>query len=163
MAALTFDVGGLPTGLWLVLAFILFSLLFGVGGQALSVIAWDKALAWGLQEDEPNSDDPMQRAFFTIEWGIALADVVVQSIAILMALYGLLTRHWIALVGGTVLFTILLYYGLAYFARCYAIKRWRLGDWTRWRGTAIKFFIIAETIGLLGLVGLWSNWKYFIG
>lgn len=163
MTAFTFEAGGLPVGLWLVLAFLLIGFLFGVAGQALSVIAWDKALDWGLQEDDPNSDDPMQRAFFAVEWGTALADVVVQSIAVLMALYGLLMRHWIGLLGGTVLFTILVYYGLAFFARCYAIKLWRLGDWTRWRGVAIKFLIIAEPMGLLGLVGLWSNWEYFIG
>ena len=80
-----------------------------------------------------------------------------------MVLYGLLMRHWIGLLGGTVLFTILVYYGLAYFARCYAIKLWHLGDWTRWRAAAVMFLIFAEAIGLLGLVGLWSNWKYFIG
>lgn len=163
MTALTFEVGGLPIGLWLVLAFLITSLLFGVGGQAFSVIAWDKARAWGLQEDDPNSADPMQRAFFTVEWGLALTDAIVQSIAILLALYGLIMRHWTGLLGGTVLFTILVYYGLAYFARCYAIKRWRLGDWTHWRGVAVKFLIFAESVGLLGLAGLWSNWKYFIG
>ncbi len=113
MVTFTFAIGGLPAGLWLVLAFILFSLLFGIGPQALSIIAWNKALAWGLQEDEPNSNDPMQRAFFTIEWGVALADVVVQSVAIVMALYGLMLQHWIGLVGGTVLFTILVYWPAA--------------------------------------------------
>jgi len=163
MTALTFVVGGLPIGLWFVLVLLVIALLFGVAGQALSVFAWDKALAWGLQEDDPNSDDPMQRTFFTVEWGLALADVIVQLIAILMALYGLLVRHWIGLLGGTVVLTIYVYYGLAYYARCYAIKRWRLGDWTRWRRVAVKFLIIAELSGLLGLVGLWSNWKYFIG
>jgi len=163
MTTLTFEVGGLPIGLWFVLVLLVIALLFGVAGQALSVFAWDKALAWGLQEDDPNSDDPMQRAFFTVEWGLALADVIVQLIAILMALYGLLVRHWIGLLGGTVVLTIYVYYGLAYYARCYAIKRWRLGDWTRWRRVAVKFLIIAELSGLLGLVGLWSNWKYFIG
>ncbi len=163
MTALTLEIGSLPIGLWLVLAFVIVSLLFGVGGQALSLVAWDRALAWGLQEDDPKSGDPMQRAFFAAEWGVALADLVVQSIAILMTLYGLFMRHWTGLLGGTVLFTIPVYYGLAFFARSHAIKLWRLGDWTRSRGVAVKFLIIAEPIGLLGLAGLWSNWKYFIG
>lgn len=163
MTTLTFEAGGLPVGLWIVVVLLVVALFFGIAGQALALIAWDKALAWGLQEDDPNSDDPMQRAFFTVEWGLALTDVVVQSIAILMALYGLLMRHWTGLLGGTVVFTIFIYYGLAFFLRCYAIKRWRLGDWTRWRRVAVKFLLLAEPIGLLGLVALWSNWKYFIG
>jgi len=137
--------------------------LFGVVGQAVSLIAWDKALDWNLQEDDPKSPDPMQRGFFAVEWGLALTDVVVQSIAVLMVLYGVLVQHWTGLLGGTVLFTIYVYYGLAYFARCWAIKLWRLGDWTRWRRVAVKFLIVAEPVGLIGLAGLWSNCRYFIG
>jgi hypothetical protein len=163
MQGLTFEIGWLPLGLWIVLALLVVSILLGVIGQAISVVSWNRALAWGLQEDDPRSGDPMERSFFAVEWGLALADVVVQSIAIVLALYGLFTRHWIGLLGGTVLFTILVYYGLAYFLRCYAIKIWGLGDWTRWRGMAIKFLILAEATALLGLAGLWSNWRYFIG
>jgi hypothetical protein len=163
LTVLTFEAGGLPLGLWLVLVILVLGFLLGVVAQAISLISWRRALAWGLQEDDPASDDPMQRAFFTVEWGLALADVVIQSIAIGLALYGLLMHHWVGLLGGAMLFTIYIYYGLAYLARCYAIKRWRLGDWTHWRGTAIKFFIVAETMGFAGLAGLWSNWRYFAG
>jgi hypothetical protein len=158
----TSEAGGFPLGLWLVLVILVLGFFLGVVGQAISVLSWKKALAWGLQEDDPASDDPMQRAFFTVEWGLALTDVVVQSIAIGWALYGVLMGHWTGLLGGTILFTIYIYYGLAYLLRCYAIKQWRLGDWTHWRGIAIKFLIVAETMGFAGLVGLWSNWRYFV-
>jgi hypothetical protein len=163
MSVFTFQLGALPAGLWLVLAFLVLNFFFGIAGQALSILAWDKARAWGLQEDDPGSADPLQRAYFSVEWGLALADVVVQSIAFVMALYGLYTRHWTGLLGASILFTILAYYGLAYCARVYAIKRWRLGDWTRWRRTAIVFLIYAEAIGLIGFIALWSNWRYFVG
>ncbi len=163
MSGLTIELGGFPSGLWIVLGFLVVSILLGVIGQAISVVSWKRALAWRLQEDDPTSSDPMERSFFAVEWGIALADVVVQSIAILLALYGLFMRHWTGLLGGTVLFTILVYYGLAYFLRCYAVKLWHLGDWTRWRPAAVTFLIIAEGIGLIGLAGLWSNWRYFVG
>ena len=163
MAALTYEAGGLPVGLWIVLVLLIFGFLSGVVGQAISVLSWDKALAWRLQEDDPRSADPMQRAYFTVEWGLALTDVVVQSIAIALALYGLVTRHWIGLLGGTIVFAIYTYYALAFFLRCYAIKLWRLGDWTHWRGVAVKFGIVAELMGLLGLISLWSNWRYFLG
>ncbi len=163
MNILTVEAGWLPVGLWLVLAGRVSNISFGVRSQAISGFAWDKALAWRMQEDDPNSDDPMERSFFTVEWGVALADVIVQTVAILLALYGLLARHWTGLLGGTMLFTILVYYGLAYLFRCYAIKLWRLGDWTRWRGTAVMFLIVAEAMGLIGLAGLWSNWRYFLG
>ena len=71
-------------------------------------------------------------------------------------------RHWTGLLGGTILCTILVYYGLGFFLRCYAVKLWGLGDWTRWRTTAVTFLIIAEAMGLIGLAGLWSNWRYFV-
>ncbi len=163
MKALTVELGRLPLGLRIVLAVLVVSILLGVIGQALSVVSWNTALAWGLQEDDPRSEDPMERSFFAVEWGVALADVVVQSIAIMLALYGLFARHWTGLLGGTVLFTIFVYYGLAFFLRCCAIKFWCLGDWTRWRGVAVKFLILAEAMGMLGLAGLWSNWRYFTG
>jgi hypothetical protein len=149
MSIFTLEAGGLPVGLWLVLAVLLFCLVLGVGGQTLSVLAWDKALAWRLQEDDPKSSDPMERSFFAAEWGLALADAIVQPIAVLLALYGIVT--------------ILVHSGIAFSMRCHAVKRWRLGDWTRWRNVAITYLVMAETTGLLGFVGLWSNWRYFIG
>lgn len=163
MSSLTIEVGWFPLGLWIVLAFLVVSTVLGVIGQAISVVSWKRALAWHLQEDDPTSADPMERSFFAVEWGMALADVVVQPIAILLALYGLFMRHWTGLLGGTVVFTILVWYGLGFFLRCYAVKLWRLGDWTRWRATAVTFLIIAEAMGLIGLAGLWSNWRYFVG
>lgn len=163
MGVLTIEAGGLPIGLWLALVPLAVTLVFGVGGQILSVLAWDKALAWRLQEDDPNSADPMQRAFFAAEWGVAFTDAIVQPIALLLALYGIFAQHWIGLLGGTVIFTILVYSGLTYFIRCYAIKLWRLGDWTHWRSVAIFYGIVAEAMGWLGFVGIWSNWRYFVG
>ena len=163
MSVLTSEAGGLPIGLWLAVASLAIDIVLGVAGQTLSVVAWDKALAWRLQEDDPNSSDPMQRAFFAAEWGTALTDAIVQSIAIALALYGIFAQHWIGLLGGTVIFTILVYTGLTNFLRCYAIKLWRLGDWTHWRSVAIFYLILAETMGLIGFVGLWSNWRYFLG
>jgi hypothetical protein len=163
MSFLTIEAGGLPIGLWLALLPLAICLLGGVGGQTLSVVAWDKALAWRLQEDDPNSGDPMQRAFFATEWGVAFADAILQPIALALALYGIVAQHWTGLLGGTVIATILVYSGLFFFIRCYAVKLWRLGDWTHWRGTAIFYLILAETMGLIGFIGFWSNWRYFLG
>lgn len=163
MNVLTQQIGWLPVGLWLVSIILVVGLLIGIIGQAISIVSWKTALAWRLQEDDPDSSDPAERAFFAVEWGTAAADVLVQSVAMVLAVYGLVAQHWTGLLGATMLFTIYVYYGLAFFLRFYAIKLRRLGDWSRLYGIGLVFLVMAETMGLVGLAGLWSNWRYFTG
>ncbi len=163
MSLFTYQLGALPVGLWIALVVLLVvGVLFGVGGQGLSLLSWKKAVALGLQEDDPDSEDPLQRALVPVEWGVAAADVIVQSVGILLALYGLLAGHWVGLLGGTIVFTIYIYAGLFFFLQRYGISFWGVGDWVHWRRIAIAFLLIAETSGLLGMIGLWANWRYFL-
>ena len=49
-------IGNRPIGVWVALGAFAFYLVFGMGGQALSLIDWDLAVNWGLQEN--SLDDP---------------------------------------------------------------------------------------------------------
>jgi hypothetical protein len=153
--------GRLPVGIWIVLALLIFAFIFGPGGQAVSVISWETAISIGLQEDHPDSKDVMERSLVPIEWGTAVADVILQTIVIMLALYGIIRRRWIGLAAATMQFIILIYAALLYFFQRYGIKVWSTGDWTRWQETAIFFLVFAGSLGILGLVCVWSNRKYF--
>lgn len=161
MNLLTKLIGRLPLGIWVVLVLLLFALIFGPGGQAISFISWDKAISLGLQEDHPDSRDVMERSLVPIEWGTAIADVILQTALILLALYGLIRKHWIGLAAGTMTFTVFMYAALFFFFQRYGIKVWNTGDWTHWQKIATLFLIFAGSLGIIGLVCLWGNRKYF--
>ena len=160
MDILAREIGGLPAGLWLVGALLVWGAL-GFVTQAISVFSWKTALRLKLQEDDPESDDPLERALVPVEWGVALADVFVQGPALILAFWGLYARHWIGLAGATAMFVVLVYAGLFYPLQRYGIKFWGIGDWRRWRRLALAFFFMAALPSLIGLVALWSNWRYF--
>lgn len=161
MNFLTAPLGALPIGIWVVGVLLAISLLVGSVGQLISVVSWEKARSLGLQEDDPKSADPMERSLVPVEWGTAVADIILQTAAIILAFYGIVQRNWLGLFGATMEFTILLYAALFYFFQRYGIKVWKTGDWTHWKKIAIGFLIFAGSIGLVGLVCLWSNRQYF--
>ena len=115
MDFLTKPMGRFSFGIWVVLILLFIALLTGSAGQLISIISWDTARSLGLQEDNPNSVDPMERSLVPVEWGTAVADVILQTPVILLALYGIIRRHWIGLAGATMEFTILLYAALFFF------------------------------------------------
>ena len=85
-----------PMGIWVVFILLIMAFFLGVGGQGLSVISWDTALSLGLQEDDPESENVMERSLVPIEWGTAMADVILQTTFILLAFYGLFRRRWLS-------------------------------------------------------------------
>jgi len=150
-----------PMGIWLVFILLIMAFFLGVGGQGLSVISWDTALSLGLQEDDPESENVMERSLVPIEWGTAMADVILQTTFILLAFYGLLRRHWIGLAAATMQFTVYVYVGLQYFFQRFGIKVWATGDWAQWQSLATIVLVAFSFVGWLGLVCLWINRKYF--
>ena len=150
-----------PMGIRIVFVLLILAFIFGVCGQAVSVIAWNTALSLGLQEDDPKSENLMERSLVPIEWGTAMADVILQTTFILLAFYGLLRRHWIGLAAATMQFTVYVYVGLQYFFQRYGIKVWAAGDWTQWQSLASIVLVAFSFVGWLGLVCLWINRKYF--
>jgi hypothetical protein len=161
MNPLTKSLGRFPAGIWVVLALLILGLIFGVAGQAISVISWDLARSLGLQEDNPQSEDPMEQSLVPIEWGTAVTDLVLQTTFILLALYGIFRRHWIGLAAATAQFTVYAYVGLQYYSQRYGIKVWGTGDWAHWQGLATFVLVSFALVGLIGLICLWSNRKYF--
>ena len=163
MNSLTKPMGRYPLGIWVVLALLTVTFIFGVGGQGLSAVSWDIAYSLGLQEDSPTSENVMERSLVPIEWGTAVADVILQTALVLLALYGLFRRHWIGLTAATMQFTVYTYVGLQFYFQRYGIKVWNTGNWTQWQGLATFVLISFISVGLLGLVCLWSNRKYYEG
>jgi len=159
---LTRRTGKLPLGIWIVIIILVFDIFLGVVGQLITIISFETALSLGLQEDNPNSDDPIQRTLVPVEWGVAVADVILQTIGIILALIGIFRRHWVGLMGATVVFTILLYASLFFFFQRYGLEYFQLTDWAHWRGVAIGFLVGAGLMGLVGLISLWSNREYFL-
>ncbi|MBN1202954.1 MAG: hypothetical protein JXJ20_13980 [Anaerolineae bacterium] len=162
MNILTRPTGRYPLGIWIVWALLIVLLFLGIIGQLISVASWDTALDIGLQEDDPDSKDALEQSLVPVEWGVAVADLLLQTPALLLAALGILRKHWIGLLGATAEFTILLYAGLFFFFQRYGIKVWDVGDWTHWRGIAIFFLVLAGSIGLIGLICTWSNRDYFL-
>jgi|GEM_PF-507004 len=161
MNPLTKLIGRMPLGIWVVMVLLFIALIFGTGGQTLSIISWDTANSLGLQEDHPDSKDVMERSLVPVEWGTAMADVILQTLVILLAMYGIIRKHWIGLATATIEFGILIYAALFFFFQRYGIKVWETGDWTHWQSLATYFLIFTFCLGLLGLVCLWSNRKYY--
>ena len=150
-----------PIGIWIVFVLLILAFIVGVCGQGISLISWNTAISLGLQEDDPKSENVMERSLVPIEWGTAMTDVILQTTFILLAFYGLLHRHWIGLVAATMQFTVYVYVGLQYFFQRYGIKVWATGDWTQWQSLATIVLVIFSFVGMLGLVCLWNNRKYF--
>jgi hypothetical protein len=110
MKFLTKRIGRFPSGIWIVLVFLLISgLVMLLFAQALSFFAWDAAFSLGLQEDSRNSTDIVERTIGAMSWGEAGADALVQGTLIILTLIAILRRRRFGFVTGVTLAIIWIY------------------------------------------------------
>ena len=137
-----------PVGIWL--AFIaLFLIFFAWIMQAYSLLDWDSAVKFGLQ-NESFTGDTTERAMADVERGIAIADLLWSLPLTVIAFVGIIRKRFIGFVAAMMTFAVCVYFPLLYTFR-----------------ESTSFYIVLVVIllwalpSLLGIAGLWSNRKLF--
>lgn len=139
-----------PLGFWIAIVAISILLIVGVGGQAYSLINWEKAIELGLQNDH-FTGDAVEQTLAIIEKGVCQADMIWLLPLGILAFIGLIKKKFIGFIAGFMFFSI-----GGYFPIVFGFQRW---------DTHIETVILAICLfaipSYLGIVGLWLNRKYF--
>lgn len=149
MGLLKKTIGKYPNGVWLALIALLLAFL-GWIMQAYSLINWENAVAFGLQNGSFNGDS-LDVAQATKEKGEAIADLLWAFPITIIAFVGLLKRRFIGFVAAMMTFAICVYFPLFYVFQL----------WNNNFDTAIAAVLLWGIPSLIGIVGLWSSREIF--
>lgn len=163
MSLLTKRIGRFPLGIWIVLVLILtLGVYFTFVGQAVSLISWDTAVSWGMQEDSPQSADTMVRTMVAVSWGEAGADVLIQGSLIILTVIGILLRRRFGFITGIMLSAVWIYVTFLIIFQRVSLYRWGLApDMSRVQDVWPVMVFFAGIPGMILLICLISNREYF--
>lgn len=149
---------GHPLGIWVAIFAILFTLIAAGGGQVLSLVDWDLAVRLGLQEYDRHAADLTQRALAEVEWGTALADVLLILPLLGAGLIGVLCRRYWGMLLAMMGAACWVYMFLAYGAQRVGLAfRAGVGDWGDYATLIGAFALLGLIPSLLTLWGLAAN------
>ena len=138
-----------PLGIWLAfIALFLISLAWIM--QAYSLLDWDSAVKFGLQNNNFSGDE-IEQANATKERGEAIADLLWPLPLTILAFIGLFKKKFYGFVAAMMDFAICIYFPLFYVFQL----------WNSHIETAIAAVVLWGIPSILGIVGLWSNRKLF--
>ena len=153
-----YTIGSRPLGIWIALGCMLFSLLMGGGGQTLSVIDWDRAMALGLQENDLNDPDIVERVLTHVEWGVAAGDVVVTVPLLILGLVGVACRRRWGMIAALMAAATWIHMFFVYtLQRCSLTFRGGLTEWEHYAGIIVVFAMFGLGPCLLTTLGLAAN------
>lgn len=163
MNVLAKHIGRLPLGIWIVLVLILtLGVYFTFAGQAVSLVSWDTAVSWGMQEDSPDSADTVAKVMVAVSWGEAVADVLIQGSLIVLTVIGILLRRRFGFITGIMLSAVWIYVTFLIIAQRISLYRWELvSDLSRVESVGPLMVLFAGIPGVILLVCLLSNQGYF--
>ncbi len=151
MTLLQKQLGRFPLGVWL--AFLALGLLCVAWVmQGYSLLDWDWAMKLGFQ-NEGFDGDPAERAWALESWGVAMADMLWPMPVTLVALVGMLRTRFYGLVFAMMAFSVGVHFPLFF-----AFQRW-----ATFPGFVIAALLLFTLPGLIGIVGLWANYRTFVG
>ncbi|MBI4617327.1 MAG: hypothetical protein HY720_27200, partial [Planctomycetes bacterium] len=155
-------VGTRPIGVWIALASILFLLVFGIGGQSLSLVSWDLACRLGLQENRFDDPDVLERAAAHFEWGSCAADVLVVLPLLILGFVGVACRrHWGA-VAALMAAACWIYAFFDYTVDRYSLAvRGGLVPWEKYSGIVLAYGLLGALPSALVVVGIAANMDRF--
>ncbi len=142
------EIGRFPLGIWIALIALLLTFLAWIM-QTYSLLDWEGAVNLGVQ-DESFTGDAAERAIADVERGVAIADIIWALPITIIAFIGLLRKQFIGFVAAMMVFAVCVYFPLFYTFR-----------------ESMNFDIVMIAIilwaipSLLGVIGLWSNRKFF--
>ena len=139
-----------PKGVWVAIIALMFSGL-AWGMQAFSLLNWEMAVKFGLQ-NENFDGNIVEQALANVERGVALADMVWALPLTILAFIGLIRLKFYGLFTGAMVFAISIYFPLFF-----AFQRWETH-----RETAIFALLLFALPSLIGIFALWSNRNAFL-
>jgi len=163
MDFLTKPIGRFTLGIWIVLLILLtlgvFSIFFA---QGLSLISWDTALSWGMQEDSRYSTDIVEKTIGAISQGEAAADVLIQGALTIITLIGILLRRQFGYVAGIGQAIIWIYVTPLILFQRIALYNWGLvPDLSRVQSLSPVMIALGALPGVIMLICLVANRRYF--
>lgn len=163
MDFLTKPIGRFTLGIWIVLLILLtlgvFSIFFA---QGLSLISWDTALSWGMQEDSRYSTDIVERTIGAISQGEAAADVLIQGALTIVTLIGILLRRQFGYIAGIGQAIIWIYVTPLVIFQRIALYNWGLvPDLSRVQYVSPLMIALGAFPGVILLICLVANRRYF--
>lgn len=150
MMILNKSIGRFPFGVWIAIIALLLLFLLAWAGQAYSLLNWDSAVDFGLQ-NERFTGDAVERTWAHESWAVAVADMLWPVPIGIVALIGLLRKKFFGFAAGLMELSIGVYFPLVF-----AFQRW-----TSYPGTVIAAICLFMIPSLLGILGLWVNRTYF--
>jgi len=148
MKILNKNIGRFPLGIWIALAALVLIFLAWFM-QGYSLINWEGAVKIGFQ-NESFTGDAVERAIANVERGIAFTDILWALPIAIVAFIGISRKKLFGFVAAMMEFAICVYFPLLYVFRSGTESVVVLGVLILW---AIP--------SLLGIIGLWSNRKFF--
>ena len=163
MKLLTKSIGSFPLGIWIVLVLVIvLGAIFGLIGQGLSLFSWETAVVIGLQEDQRDSPDIVERTMGAVSQGEAYADVLIQVSLVFITVIGILRRRYFGFIAGIGLSIIWIYVTpLVLFQRVTLFKWGLVPDLSRFYHLAPLMIGFAAIPGALMLVCLVVNRRFF--
>jgi hypothetical protein len=163
MYILIHQLGLFPIGIWAVLAMLLVGGgVFTIFGQAFSLLNWEAALRFRLQEDSRTSQDPVEKTMGAMSQGEAFADVIVQGTLVVLAFAGILMRHPVGFVAGVAQGVIWVYVTFLVLAQRWMLYRWKVVNNTaRLKHVAPAMLLAAGIPGVLIIICLVVNRGFF--
>jgi hypothetical protein len=143
------QIGKIPIGIWLALI-ALCLIFFGWIMQAYSLLDWESAVKFGLQNNSFYGDG-IEQVNANKERGEAIADLLWPFPLTIIAFIGLIRNKFYGFVAAMMEFAICIYFPLFYIFQL----------WNTHLETAIVAVILWGIPSLLGIIGLWSNRKIF--
>jgi hypothetical protein len=137
----------LPSGVWILIGFHIFSFVIWFFGQTLAVVAYDTVAGWGLQGPR----DQLDPAIVEVNRGIGLADTLVMLPLFIVAAIGLYRRRFYGAVASWLVFGMTLYWPVVF---------WCCQDFYAAAGIAHQPTSGAAIIlpGVLWLIAAWGTW-----
>ncbi len=111
--------GGLPAGVWVIVAFHVLSLVLWLFGQTGAVVSYDTVAAWGLQE----SRDALDPVIVEVNRAIGLTDTIVMLPLFVVAAIGLVRRRFFGAVTSWLAFGMTLYWPTEFWCSRYLFGR----------------------------------------
>ena len=163
MSVLAKPLGRFPLGIWIVLVLILTLGVYSTfAGQAISLISWDTAVSWGMQEDSPDSADMVAKVMVAVSWGEAAADVLIQGSLIILTVTGILLGRRFGFITGIMLSAVWIYVTPLIIFQRISLYKWGLvSDLSRAELVGPLMVFFAGIPGVILLVCLVSNQGYF--
>ncbi|NQU84172.1 MAG: hypothetical protein HQ541_00260 [Mariniphaga sp.] len=149
MKLFKYKVGRYPFGIWTAIIALLLTMLAWVM-QAYSLINWESAVEFGLQNGSFQGDD-ISQIMAAKEKGEAIADLIWVLPLNLLALVGILRKRFIGFVAAMMTFAVCIYFPLFYIFQI----------WNTFLMTAVGAVILWGIPSLFGIFGLWTNRKLF--